>query len=64
MRELPVFFKCLVLNKMLLGRTKQEQIVEQILPDVEGMLSGDWPLSLYTCTFGGQSRLTVRCDYA
>ena len=25
------------------------------------MLSGDWDLSLFTCTYGGQMRLTVRC---
>ena len=30
--------------------------------DVEGMLSGGWDLSLYTCTFGGKARLTVRCE--
>lgn len=29
--------------------------------DLEKMLSGDWPLSLYTCTSGGEKRLTVRC---
>ena len=30
--------------------------------DISGMLSGGWPLSLYTCTYGGSARLTVRCD--
>ena len=30
--------------------------------DVDGMLSGGWDLSLYTCTYGGRARLTVRCD--
>lgn len=29
--------------------------------DVGGMLSGDWDLTLFTCTTGGQTRLTVRC---
>lgn len=29
--------------------------------DVEKMLSGDWDLTLFTCTTGGQTRLTVRC---
>ena len=29
--------------------------------DVEGMESGDWDLTLFTCTYGGQSRVTVRC---
>ena len=30
--------------------------------DVEGMLSGGYPLTLFTCTYGGRSRVTVRCD--
>jgi sortase A len=25
------------------------------------MESGDWDLTLFTCTTGGQSRITVRC---
>ena len=29
--------------------------------DVEEMTSGDWALTLFTCTYGGQSRVTVRC---
>lgn len=36
----------------------------QILPPtaVEEMtLDGDWDLTLFTCTWGGQSRVTVRC---
>ncbi len=28
---------------------------------VEEMQSSDWDLSLFTCTIGGQSRITVRC---
>lgn len=28
--------------------------------DVEGMEKGDWDLTLFTCTVGGQSRVTVR----
>ncbi len=28
---------------------------------VEEMLSGDWDLTLFTCTYGGQTRVTVRC---
>lgn len=39
--------------------------VEVIEPEnVEEMVSSDWPLSLYTCTYDGSQRLTVRCDYA
>lgn len=29
---------------------------------VEDMRSGDWVLTLFTCTVGGQSRVTVRCE--
>lgn len=29
---------------------------------VEQMASGDWDLTLFTCTAGGQERVTVRCD--
>ena len=28
--------------------------------DVEGMEAGDWDLTLFTCTVGGQTRVTVR----
>lgn len=28
---------------------------------VEAMQSGDWDLTLFTCTYGGQSRVTLRC---
>ena len=30
--------------------------------DIARMLDGDWDLSLYTCTYGGSDRLTVRCE--
>jgi sortase A len=29
---------------------------------VEDMAAGDWDLTLFTCTYGGQSRVTVRCE--
>lgn len=29
---------------------------------IEEMESGDWDLTLFTCTIGGQSRVTVRCE--
>ena len=29
---------------------------------IEEMVSDDWDLSLVTCTLGGKTRLTVRCD--
>ena len=35
---------------------------EQLRPDqVTDMVSGDWDLTLFTCTVGGQLRLAVRC---
>ena len=30
--------------------------------DVEEMEDGEWDLTLFTCTVGGQSRVTVRCE--
>lgn len=36
--------------------------VEILKPtDVEQMIAGDWQLTLFTCTVGGTSRVTVRC---
>ncbi len=29
--------------------------------DVDGMLAGDWDLTLFTCTYNGSARHTVRC---
>lgn len=29
---------------------------------ISDMTSGDWALTLFTCTVGGQSRLAIRCD--
>lgn len=31
---------------------------------IEEMTSGDWDLTLFTCTIGGQTRVTVRCELA
>lgn len=31
--------------------------------DVQEMKSGDWPLTLFTCTKGGKQRVTLRCVY-
>ncbi len=28
---------------------------------IEEMVTGDWDLTLFTCTYGGQTRVTVRC---
>ena len=29
--------------------------------DVDAMLTGEWDLTLFTCTYGGQNRVVVRC---
>lgn len=31
--------------------------------DVEDMTAGEYDLTLFTCTYGGQSRVTVRCQH-
>ena len=37
--------------------------IEQLLPSQgKEMRSGDWDLTLFTCTVGGQQRVTVRCE--
>lgn len=37
-------------------------LTETLKPDeTEQMITGDWDLTLFTCTTGGQSRFTVRC---
>ena len=41
------------------------QVMEQDVVDpyaVEEVTSGDYDLTLFTCTYGGQSRVTVYCD--
>lgn len=30
--------------------------------DIEKMDAGEWDMTLFTCTLGGKSRVTVRCD--
>lgn len=37
--------------------------LEQLEPtDTKYMITGDWDLTLFTCTLGGQYRVTVRCE--
>jgi len=37
--------------------------LETLAPtDIEGMVSEEYALTLFTCTLGGASRVTVRCD--
>ena len=31
---------------------------------VESVTSGEWPLTLFTCTLSGRTRLVIRCDVA
>ncbi len=31
--------------------------------DISGMVDSGYPLTLFTCTYGGQTRVTVRCRY-
>lgn len=38
------------------------QILEPL--DIEEMISGEWDLTLFTCTLSGQTRLAVRCEAA
>ena len=36
--------------------------VETLAPTaVDEMTGGDWDLTLFTCTYSGQARVTVRC---
>lgn len=36
---------------------------EVLQPDqIEDMCTGDWDLTLFTCTIGGRTRFTVRCE--
>lgn len=47
------------------GNQFQYQVVEFEVMDgtaIEQMESGNWDLTLFTCTVGGKSRLTVRCE--
>ncbi len=38
-------------------------MIDTLTPtDVEEMTAGDYDLTLFTCTYGGQSRVTVRCE--
>lgn len=46
------------------GNTFEYQVMEtEILEPtaVEEMTSGDWDLTLFTCTIGGAARVTIRC---
>lgn len=38
-----------------------EEILQLAGTDVEAMEEGEWDLTLFTCTYGGKNRVTVRC---
>ena len=41
----------------------QVMVIEILQPTaVEEMVSGDWDLTLFTCTIGGATRVTIRCE--
>lgn len=44
--------------------TVYEVIVREILPPdaIEDMTAGEFDLTLFTCTYGGANRITVRCN--
>lgn len=45
--------------------TYEVAAVEVLAPtDVEEMTAGEYDLTLFTCTYGGKSRVTVRCERA
>ena len=47
------------------GQTTYYQVVAKDVlepTDVEDMTAGEYDLTLFTCTYGGKSRVTVRCD--
>ena len=54
-------------EEVLFTRTNKEKItyivnsIETIGgDDVDGMLNGDWDMTLFTCTFGGKDRVAIR----
>lgn len=55
-----VFFTDTQGNKSAYTVVLQEILMPE---DVEEMADGAWDLTLFTCTLGGKSRITVRCSY-
>ena len=43
-------------------RVLEMEIIEPT--DIERMESGEWDLTLFTCTYGGRDRVTIRCALA
>ncbi len=42
-------------------RVFNQEIIDTF--DVDAMDAGDWDLTVFTCTIGGKSRVTVRCAF-
>ena len=48
----------------VLGKEYNYEVVEMEIvqpEEVERMITGDWDLTLFTCTTGGQARMAIRC---
>ena len=43
-------------------KAQSEKEITEMLKQAKEMIDSGWNLSLYTCTPGGASRVTVRCD--
>ena len=69
---MPLAFECPACppGDIVLFTDMDEQVVtfqmverETLNPmDTEGMEAGDWDLTLFTCTIGGQTRVTIRLE--
>ncbi len=49
------------------GRIYQYEVAEVLIlepTDIEELMDGEWDLSLFTCTYGGWTRVVVRCIFA
>ena len=65
LRTLPegseVFFTDAVGNRFSYDVAETEALTPW---SVDDMTSGEWPLTLFTCTLDSQNRVTVRCEYS
>lgn len=54
-----VFFTDVEGNKFSYQVADREELPGTAIADME---AGDWALTLFTCTYGGQNRVTIRCE--
>ena len=54
-----VFFTDMAGNRFAYQVTDREELPGTA---VEDMSAGNWDLTLFTCTYGGQNRITIRCE--